>query len=915
MIATRRHHSWSYLLLCAGLVALFLVGTLGSNPVTESIPLNGGISTYRDYGGESEVLLPQHTVSAYTPHGPITITSDADFASQGWPGNGTESNPYVVEGLSIAAGGNCISISDTTVCFVIRDCLLTGGNSGDGVSLENVIRGRVEGCVISEKSNGVYLVHSSNNSVVNNTISHNDGDGVLVFNSSTNSVVNNTISDNSGDGVSLFDSSTNNTVVNNTISQNYDDGIYLYDSSSGNSVVNNTISDNVDDGICLESSSNNCVVNNEFVNNGILILGTTLSDWFQTVTSNNTVNGKMLAYFTGLTGGVVDGSQYGQVILVNCTGVRVQDGLFVKSAGGIELAFSSSNILINNTISDNSDYGVYLYSATNNSVVNNTISDNGDGVYLGSSSGNSVVDNTISHNDDGVYLCSASDYNTVANNTISDNSNYGALLDSFTSNNQFYLNIFVGNDNNAGDYGSDNHWNTTGIGNYWSDYSGTGVYSIPGSAGSIDYHPRTWDVTPPSIDHPADVLYNEGTTGHSIIWSPSDAHPASYEIYRNGSLLDSGSWTGGSITVLVDNLAVGTYNFTIVVYDKSGNYASDTVFVTVRPGIATIPPLGLSMPVAVAVLLGSVAVVSVSAVAFVRRRTRIRIQTIETTETAPLLEPPVETGRELVKVYRGCEIVGGRFEYKVKVMNVSGTVITNVVVSIIGHPSDCMELVGSDTKKISRIEVGGFRSPQFIFVPTKDCVEGKILATVSFIDAHDNVHSIEVEPYVIRSVCDLLQPLQMSASLFDELLENLDRRTQESTLRWNPQVLYEKAKSLLPARNFMIIDSDERIAGGQFIGMIRGLAEGKYTRKKVAVVVTLIGPAEGHETNVTVEVLGEDVSMIPTTIEELTERIDSWICLRCGAPLPDETVLSIKAAKIVKCEYCGHSLSLDLYKK
>ena len=55
-----------------------------------------------------------------------------------------------------------------------------------------------------------------------------------------------------------------------------------------------------------------------------------------------------------------------------------------------------------------------------------------------------------------------------------------------------------------------------------------------------------------------------------------------------------------------------------------------------------------------------------------------------------------------VHAYRGCEIVGGKFDYKVKVANESDFVITNVTVSIIAYPQDCMELGGENVKTILR---------------------------------------------------------------------------------------------------------------------------------------------------------------------------------------------------------------------
>jgi len=86
--------------------------------------------------GNVKVVAPNNTPieaiaftsSQYTEHNPITITSNADLASQGFPGNGSASNPYLIEGYSIETSGECISISDTDVSVLIRNCLLTMGS-------------------------------------------------------------------------------------------------------------------------------------------------------------------------------------------------------------------------------------------------------------------------------------------------------------------------------------------------------------------------------------------------------------------------------------------------------------------------------------------------------------------------------------------------------------------------------------------------------------------------------------------------------------------------------------------------------------------------------------------------------------------------------------------------------------------
>ncbi|MFX1262735.1 MAG: hypothetical protein ACFFAZ_11650, partial [Promethearchaeota archaeon] len=96
-------------------------------------------------------------LAAGTPHGPIAIDGDANFSDmallEGWPGDGSPENPYIIDGLNIdldGRRGSCISVSNTRVCFITSNCNLTGAyqnymdwiqSQGAGINLENVTGG------------------------------------------------------------------------------------------------------------------------------------------------------------------------------------------------------------------------------------------------------------------------------------------------------------------------------------------------------------------------------------------------------------------------------------------------------------------------------------------------------------------------------------------------------------------------------------------------------------------------------------------------------------------------------------------------------------------------------------------------------------------------------------------------------
>ncbi|MHA1614416.1 MAG: hypothetical protein ACTSYJ_06185 [Candidatus Thorarchaeota archaeon] len=286
------------------------------------------------------------------------------------------------------------------------------------------------------------------------------------------------------------------------------------------------------------------------------------------------------------------------------------------------------------------------------------------------------------------------------------------------------------------------------------------------------------------------------------------------------------------------------------------------------------------------------------------------------TQQQPIMKKdPVEIPTEGVKILRGGEILGGKFEYKVKISNETKFVINNVTVTVVAYPQDCMEISGSSMKTISRIEPAGFRSPQFIFAPTKDCVEGQLLASVSYVDHENNLQMKSAEPYIIRSVCDLLKPLEKTPEAFEKLIIDMDSTSEKVSLGWNPEIIFTKAQKLLPIKNFHIIDSDQRTIGGHFTGTIRGFAEGKYTGKKVAVQALISGPIDGNQADVVIEGMGEDIAMLPTTIEEISAGIGSWICMNCGAAIDVDGVSKIKQQEPISCQYCRQTLTIELYRK
>ena len=114
---------------------------------------------------------------------------------------------------------------------------------------------------------------------------------------------------------------------------------------------------------------------------------------------------------------------------------------------------------------------------------------------------------------------------------------------------------------------------------------GVGLETIDDNDGVYYSYVVSDDINPTvSIDSPEGLEFTEGTTGQSLNWNGTDLYPAQYSIYLDGIQIASGSWNSSDeiITVSLDGLAPGMYNYTCVLTDESGNWGSDSVMVTVN---------------------------------------------------------------------------------------------------------------------------------------------------------------------------------------------------------------------------------------------------------------------------------------------------------------------------------------------
>ncbi len=205
-------------------------------------------------------------------------------------------------------------------------------------------------------------------------------------------------------------------MLNNDCSNNSDGISPWY--SNYNSISNNDCSNNRYAGIYLWDSNANKLTGNILHENGIVIWGYLSSHHEHEIDESNIVNGKPVYYWKNIEGGRIP-NDAGQVILVNCKNVEVENQNLNNASVGIQIAYSSDITIKNNDCSNNSD-GILLDKSNDNSISNNTCSNNGCGITLEESNNNCISKNNCSNNGAGIVFW-ASNTNKLTGNILLEN--------------------------------------------------------------------------------------------------------------------------------------------------------------------------------------------------------------------------------------------------------------------------------------------------------------------------------------------------------------------------------------------------------------------------------------------------------------------------------------------------------------
>jgi parallel beta-helix repeat protein len=265
--------------------------------------------------------VPQKTstIGSLIPHDTIWISGDEMFIEvaelEGWPGNGTQENPYLISGYYFNTWDKPLTIYHATVHWIFANNLIDGEDDHGGTWIQNCTNGAIVNNEICNRrfaiaiargsginitgnyihdcwENGIEFAGGMNSALIQNNVIENIGVAGFYSGLSRDSILaNNTFTKCGNYGIALLGRTSNCTITENTISNCGTEDIEglgirvaIFDTSE---ISSNRIKDTTSYGILIETGNCSSITSNSITNSSGYAV-TLLSDSSQILVKFNT---------------------------------------------------------------------------------------------------------------------------------------------------------------------------------------------------------------------------------------------------------------------------------------------------------------------------------------------------------------------------------------------------------------------------------------------------------------------------------------------------------------------------------------------------------------------------------------------------------------------------------------------------
>lgn len=195
----------------------------------------------------------------------IIIKGDIDFLQKAqmynWKGNGTNSDPFIIEDLLFRFNEFGFAVYDSQIPFVLRNCTFLGNTvntSHCAILLFNVINAMFINNSLLNIGDGFEIIYSSQLTIEHNLVNNSKLSSIWFTSVHNSSINHNLVTFSRASGIYLVDS-YNNSISANTVRNSSSNGLWIHNSS--NSIISNNIfNSNGYNGLCIEAESKNNVI-------------------------------------------------------------------------------------------------------------------------------------------------------------------------------------------------------------------------------------------------------------------------------------------------------------------------------------------------------------------------------------------------------------------------------------------------------------------------------------------------------------------------------------------------------------------------------------------------------------------------------------------------------------------------------
>ncbi|MCE7741679.1 MAG: hypothetical protein GOP50_04415 [Candidatus Heimdallarchaeota archaeon] len=465
------------------------------------------ISQVPSIGGTERIEEQASGLNAYSTSG--IVINDSNIASYSSAGSGASDAPYIIDNLYINTTDYPVRFDGVSAgtYYELRDSHLIGRGTY-GVYIHDITNGEasiinctVEATLAIGGSNAKYLT------IDNCTLKFTQGSHYREGLTFTNNIVSN-VGIYSGSVIGIHDQ--DNTVENNIF--------YGNASSFSVSRVTNTI-----------------IRNNILHKTGFYFSTDEAAELMNNTIENNLINGRPFGLFVNRNNEIINAENYAQAYIVNstntiveklsatdvnigmqvhnCTEITLRD-IEVRGRRGIEVE-NTNDILIKDSILEGYGNGIDMDEVDNIVIQKNHLTGFEYGIEIAYAKDVQINNNTLLQmGESGFYLDNITNFEMKFNIVTSDIQDPGSDLVFYSwelQNALIYYNVFINYGNLTAPLMHDENsinvkWydETLEIGNHYSDWNGTGTYTIPGD-GNIDLYPFI-DIDGDNLTENAEVM-------------------------------------------------------------------------------------------------------------------------------------------------------------------------------------------------------------------------------------------------------------------------------------------------------------------------------------------------------------------------------------------------------------------------